>query len=246
MDQLKGKVAWVTGAGSGIGEAASLALTAQRALIVLTGRRAEPLEAVARRIVDAGGRADVQAGDMMDSARVSAIAAHIERSHGRIDILINNAGLNIVKRSWAELTPEGVDDVVRANLSGAFYASLAVLPAMRRQQDGLLIHTSSWAGRFHSKVSGTVYSAAKHGVVAMSYGINLEEFRHGIRSTVICPAEVATPILDKRPVPVTAEERARLLQPEDLASSIMHVVLAPKHVCINEIVLSPTWNRSLA
>ena len=79
-----------------------------------------------------------------------------------------------------------------------------------------------------------------------NYGINLEEFRHGIRSTVICPAEVATPILDKRPVPVTAEERARLLQPEDLASSIMHVVLAPKHVCINEIVLSPTWNRSLA
>ncbi len=246
MDQLKGKVAWVTGAGSGIGEAATLALAAQGALVVLTGRRAEPLEAVARRIVDAGGRADVQAGDMMDSARVSAIAAHIERSHGRIDILINNAGLNIVKRSWAELTPEGVDDVVRANLSGAFYASLAVLPAMRRQQDGLLIHTSSWAGRFHSKVSGSVYAAAKHGVVAMSYSINLEEFRNGIRSTVICPAEVATPILDKRPVPVTAEERARLLQPEDLASSILHVALAPKHVCINEIVLSPTWNRSLA
>ena len=155
---------------------------------MLTGRGAEPLESVARRISASGGRAEVQTGDMMDSARVYAIAAHIERAHGRIDILINNAGLNIQKRSWAELTPEGVDEIVRANLSGAFYASLAVLPAMRRQKDGLLIHTSSWAGRFHSKVSGTVYSAAKHGVVAMSYGINLEEFRHGIQPTISVPA----------------------------------------------------------
>ncbi len=245
MDKLKSKVAWVTGAGTGIGEAAALALAAQGASVVLTGRRAEPLEKVARRITEAGGQAEVQTGDMMDSARVSAIAAHIEKSQGRLDILINNAGLNIQKRSWAELTPAGIDEVVRANLSGAFYAALAVLPMMRKQQDGLLIHTSSWAGRFHSKVSGSVYAAAKHGVVALSYSINLEEFRNGIRSTVICPAEVATPILDKRPVPVSAEDRARLLQPEDLASSIMHVVLAPKHVCINEIVLSPTWNRSL-
>lgn len=244
MKRLEGKVAWVTGAGSGIGEAAAIALAAEGASVVLTGRRSEPLQAVAQRITQSGGRAAVQAGDMMDAARVSAIAAQILDSQQRIDILVNNAGLNITARSWAELTPANIDQVVGANLSGAFYAVVAVLPAMRKQQDGLLIHTASWAGRFVSKVSGSAYTAAKHGVVAMSYTINQEEFRNGIRSTVICPAEVATPIMDKRPVPVSAEDRARMLQPADLASSILHVALAPKSVCINEIVLSPTWNRS--
>lgn len=244
MQALAGKVAWVTGAGSGIGEAAAIALAAEGASVVLTGRRVEPLRQVAARIVQAGGQADVQAGDMTDAARVSAIAAQVLADRGRIDILVNNAGLNIVPRSWQELTADGIDQVVGANLSSAFYAVIAVLPAMRRQQDGVLIHTSSWAGRFVSRVAGSTYMAAKHGVVAMSYGINQEEFRNGIRSTVLCPAEVATPILDKRPVPVSAEERARLLQPEDLARTIVHVATAPRHVCINEIVLSPTWNRS--
>lgn len=244
MTILAGRVAWVTGAGSGIGEAAALALASTGATVVLTGRRVDALEQVARRIREGGGRADVQPGDMTDAARVAAIAEDFIARHGRIDILINNAGLNVERRSWKDLSSAAVDEVVRGNLSSAFHAVIAVLPAMRRQQDGVLIHTSSWAGRFISKVSGSAYMAAKHGVVAMSHGINQEEFRNGIRSTVICPAEVATPILDKRPVPVTAEERARLLQPEDLARTILHVAAAPAHVCINEIVLSPTWNRS--
>ena len=244
MQALKGKVAWVTGAGSGIGEAAAIGLAREGAAVVLTGRRSEPLEQVAMKIRQTGGKADVQAGDMSNSQRVFAIAADIVKQHGRIDILVNNAGLNVLQRSWQELTDSSVDQVLGANLSSAFYAVIAVLPTMRQQKDGLLIHTSSWAGRFVSKLSGSSYAAAKHGVVAMSYSINQEEFRNGIRSTVICPAEVATPILDKRPVPVSAEDRGRMLQPEDLASSILHVALAPKHVCINEIVLSPTWNRS--
>ena len=106
-----------------------------------------------------------------------------------------------------------------------------------------MIHISSWAGRFVSRLTGPAYSAAKHGLVAMSYAINQEEFRNGIRSTVICPGEVATPILDERPAPVSAEDRALMLRPEDLAHTIMHVATAPQHVCINEIVISPTWNR---
>jgi NADP-dependent 3-hydroxy acid dehydrogenase YdfG len=186
----------------------------------------------------------VQAGDVTSAGRVREIASHVLERQGRIDILVNNAGLNVQQRSWQELTTAGVDQVIGGNLLGPYYAVIAVLPAMRAQQDGLLIHTSSWAGRFVSKVAGSAYSAAKHGVVAMSYSINQEEFRNGIRSTVICPAEVATPIMDKRPVPVSAEDRARMLQPDDLAASILHVALAPRHVCINEIVLSPTWNRS--
>jgi NADP-dependent 3-hydroxy acid dehydrogenase YdfG len=117
---------------------------------------------------------------------------------------------------------------------------------MRRQGGGVLIHTASWAGRYPSPVSGAAYSAAKHGMIAMSHLLNAEECIHGIRSTALCPAEVATPILDKRPVPIPAAERARMLQPSDLADLIVHIATLPPHVCINEVVISPTWNRMFA
>jgi NADP-dependent 3-hydroxy acid dehydrogenase YdfG len=117
---------------------------------------------------------------------------------------------------------------------------------MRPQQDGLLIHTASWAGRFAGTVSGPAYVAAKHGVVAMSYTINMEEFQHGIRSTVLCPAEVATPILDLRPVAVPAEDRARMIQPEHMADLIVYIAKQPPSICVNEVVISPTWNRGYA
>ena len=244
QQSLVGKVVWITGAGSGIGEACALAFGQAGAKVILTGRRAQALDAVAQRIHAQGGHAMVLAGDMTDREAVMAIAAAIDSSYKALHILINNAGLNVLERNWSVLTADRANDVIEANLSSAFYGVIAALPIMRRQGDGLLIHTSSWAGRFVSKVSGPAYAAAKHGVVAMSYAINQEEFRHGIRSTVICPAEVATPILDKRPVPVSAEDRAKMLQSEDLARSVLHVASAPKHVCINEIVISPTWNRS--
>jgi NADP-dependent 3-hydroxy acid dehydrogenase YdfG len=244
VKQLEGKLAWVTGAGSGIGAAVALALAEGGARVVLTGRRVGPLEAVASQIRRAAGHAEVMAGDMMDRQRVIAIAAEIDRTHQRLDILVNNAGFNILARDWKDLTTDNASHVIDGNLASAFYAAIAVLPIMRRQQDGLLIHTSSWAGRFVSRLTGPAYSAAKHGVVAMSYAINQEEFRNGIRSTVICPGDVATPILDKRPVPVNSEDRARMLQSEDIARTVMHVATAPRHVCVNEIVISPTWNRS--
>ncbi len=114
---------------------------------------------------------------------------------------------------------------------------------MRAQQDGLIIHTASWAGRFVSVLSGPGYSAAKHALVAASHSINMEECSNGIRSCVICPGEVATPILEHRPVPVSAEERARMLQPEDLGDLVLFVATRPKHVCLNEVLISPTWNR---
>ncbi len=242
---LAGKVAWITGAGSGIGAGVARKLASLGATVVLTGRRADALEKVADSITAAGGEAWVQAGDLAIAATSKTIVAAIDKKYGRLDILVNNAGLNIPKRSWADLAADGIDTVLGVNLSGAFYCSIAVLPIMRRQKDGVLIHTSSWAGRFVSSLSGPVYTASKHAVVAMSHSINLEEFVHGIRSTVINPAEVATEILDKRPIPVPQEERARLLQPEDLAESIAHVALAPAHVCIDEILLSPTYKRML-
>ncbi|WP_288584935.1 SDR family NAD(P)-dependent oxidoreductase [uncultured Methylobacterium sp.] len=240
---LAGKIAWVTGAGSGIGEAAALALAGAGARVVLTGRRREPLQDLAARIAAAGGAAEFEVGDVTDAARVGAIVARIGERFGRLDVLVSNAGSNVRERRWDALSPQGAQEVIAANLSSAFYASLAVLPLMRAQGDGVLIHTASWAGRFVSPVSGPAYTAAKHAVVAMSHSINMEECVNGIRSTVLCPAEVATPILDKRPVPVTPEDRARMLQPDDMAALILFVATRPRHVCLNEVVISPTWNR---
>ena len=246
MADLSGKVAWVTGAGTGIGEAAALALAREGAAVALTGRRREPLQAVADRIGKAGGKALVAPGDLGEQEAAHGVAATITREFGRLDILVNNAGANVLERSWAKLTPDRVKTVLDANLNSAFYCSVAALAIMRPQKDGLLIHTASWAGRFVSIVPGPAYVAAKHAVVAMSYSINMEEFQHGIRSTVLCPNEVATPILDLRPTPVSAEDRARMIQPEHMADLILYIAKQPASICLNEIVISPTWNRGYA
>jgi len=243
MPSLKGKVAWVTGAGSGIGAAAAVALAKEGAVVVLTGRRPEPLERVAAEIKKAGGAAHVQAGDLMKASTAERVSAFIKERLGRLDILVNNAGLNVLERSWRQLTPGAIDELVAGNLNSAFYCVTAALPMMRAQQDGILIHTASMAGRTVSPLSGPGYTAAKHGVVAMSHSINMEECVNGIRSCVVCPGEVATPILDKRPVPVSAEDRAKMVQPEDCGDLIRYIACLPKHVCINEVMITPTWNR---
>lgn len=243
MRELKNAIAWVTGAGSGIGEAAAIALAKAGAMVVLTGRREEPLAHVAATIKKAGGAAIVEPGDLMQAATAQRIAGRIQSQFGRLEILVNNAGLNIEDRRWSVLDPAGIDEVMQANLSSAFYCAAAALPIMRAAKDGVLIHTASWAGRFVGLMAGPAYTAAKHGVVAMSHSINQEECVNGIRSCVLCPAEVATPILDKRPVPVSQADRDRMLQPEDLGNLILYVARQPAHVCINEVVISPTWNR---
>ncbi len=246
MADLAGKVAWVTGAGSGIGEAAALALAHEGVVVALSGRRREPLETVAEKIAKSGGKTLVAPGDLGEQATASRIADQVIKQFGRLDILVNNAGTNITERSWAKLTPERIKFMIDANLNSALYCAAAALNVMRPQKNGLLIHTASWAGRFVGLVSGATYSAAKHGVVAMSYSINMEEFQNGIRSTVLCPAEVATPILNLRPKPVSAEERARMIQPEHMADLIVYVAKLPPTLCMNEVVISPTWNRGYA
>jgi NADP-dependent 3-hydroxy acid dehydrogenase YdfG len=244
VENLKGKVAWVTGAGSGIGEAAAIALAREGATVLLTGRRKEPLEAVAKRIdAERGGKAVVRPADVGKAAAVQKIAAGIRAEQGRLDILVNNAGLNVPDRSWQRVSAEGIAAVIDANLTGAFYVVHAALPLMRAQKDGVMIHTASWAGRHIGPISGPAYTAAKHGMVAMSHTLNLEEGQNGIRSCVLCPGEVATPILLNRPVPETAETMARMIQPEDMGRLVAFIATQPKHVCINEVLITPTHNR---
>jgi NADP-dependent 3-hydroxy acid dehydrogenase YdfG len=243
MQDIRGKIAWVTGAGTGIGEAGAMALAKEGAIVILTGRRKEPLETVAAKIVAAGGRAEVQPADLTKAAQVEKVAAAIRQAHGRLDIVVNNAGVNIADRTWARLTPEGIETLANGNLLSALLVARASLAIMRGQKDGILIHTSSMAGRFISPVSGPIYTAAKHGVVAMSHTINLEECINGIRSCVICPGEVATPILALRDPPELPETMARMVQPEDVGAVIAFVARQPAHVCLNEVLITPTHNR---
>ena len=240
MSALAGKIVWVTGAGSGIGAATAEALAAQGATVVLSGRRVDALERVAKRI---GANAHVHKADVTIAAQVNQVAEAIRAQFGRLDILVANAGANIPDRDWGRLTPEGSDTVIHANLSSAFYSIEAVLPMMQAQKDGVIIVTASMAGRTISRLSGPAYTAAKHGVVAMCHTVNMQECVNGIRCTAVLPGEVATEILDKRPVPVSAEDRAKMVQSADVADLIRYIATLPKHVVINEVMICPTWNR---
>jgi NAD(P)-dependent dehydrogenase (short-subunit alcohol dehydrogenase family) len=243
MNALAGKVAWITGAGTGIGLAAAQSLAAGGATVVLSGRRGAVLEQEAEGIRAKGGRAQAETLDVADAAAVRRVADAILARHGRIDILVNSAGLNTTKRRWDDQSPEGWREVVGINLDGSFYTTQAVLPAMRARHDGLVVNVSSWAGVFHPKLTGAAYNASKHAVTAMTETINMEEGVHGIRACAVCPGEVATPILDRRPVPPSAEDRARMLQAEDLGGIVRFLAELPKHVCVNQLIVSPTWNR---
>ncbi len=243
MSSLEGKVAWVTGAGSGIGRAGALALAGAGAHVVLSGRRREALAETGALIAEAGGNAGIEPVDVTDAKAVRAVAGGIEEAHGRLDVLVNSAGVNLVQRHWSQVTPESWDTIVETNLSGASYCIAAVLPMMRARKDGLVINVSSWAGRFDTYLTGPAYNASKHGLVALNASLNIEECVNGVRACVICPGEVATPILAHRPVPPSADDIARMLKPEDLGRTILFVAELPPHVCLNEILISPTWNR---
>lgn len=243
MASLKGKVAWITGAGTGIGLAAARALSEAGAVVVMSGRRKEVLAPEAEKLRIKGASADVEVLDVSDAKAVRKVADGILSRHGHVDILVNSAGLNNPNRYWKNQTVDGWRDVVGINLDGSFYTIQAVLPAMRARKDGVIINVSSWAGVFHPKLTGAAYNASKHAVTAMTETINMEECTNGIRACAICPAEVATPIMDRRPVPPSAEDRARMLQAEDLGNTIRFVAEMPAHACINQLIISPTWNR---
>ena len=239
---LDGKVAWITGGGSGIGLAGGIELARAGAHVVISGRSRETLS-VSEKQLKAAGSCESIALDVAEKEEVSRAAQAILKRHGRIDILINSAGLNNPKRNFRNVSLDTWDQIVAVNLSGMFYCCHAVLPGMRERKEGLVINISSWAGRYASTLTGPGYNATKHAVVALTESINMEECANGIRATSILPGEVATPILEKRPVPPTPEVRARMLQAEDLGATILYVATLPPRACVNELIISPTWNR---
>jgi NADP-dependent 3-hydroxy acid dehydrogenase YdfG len=239
---LAGQTAWITGAGTGIGRAVAAAFAQAGARVALTGRREALLHETAAMI----GGGEVIAADLTDEAQVARAAARIAETLGGPDILVNNAGTNTPRRYMHQLDASTIRALVDANLTAPFLASTAVLPAMRARGGGLLIQIASMAGKSVSFLSGPGYTAAKHGFVALSQAINQENGIHGIRSSCICPGEVATDILKNRPEPVPPEELARMLQAEDIARIALFLATTPPHVAITEVLVQPSWMRLLA
>lgn len=240
LQDLTGQVAWITGAGSGIGEGAARSLAAAGMRVVLSGRRQDLLDNLA---ADIGPAASVAVLDVADKDAVAATAAGIIKGFGQLDVLVASAGINVKDRNWHNVSTDDWDRVVRIDLDGAFYCCNAVLPQMRAQGGGLILNISSWAGKYVNVLTGPAYTAAKHAMNAMNESINMEAGIHGVRACAICPGEVATPILDNRPVPVSAEDRAKMVQADDCGEIVRFLASLPAHVCINELTVSPTWNR---
>lgn len=244
MQDLTGKLAWVTGAGTGIGAAGAEKLAGAGCKVILSGRRREPLEETAARIRNAGGEVvDIVTLDVSDRDAVAEVGEKIIAEHGAVDILVNNAGINVPKRHWRDVSQDDWDAMMKINVNGVFYCTQAVLPAMRAQKSGTIINISSWAGVRVSYLTGPGYTAAKHAVSAMTENLNMEECVNGIRATAICPGEVSTPIMDKRPVPMSAEDRARMTQPDEMGETILFCAALPQRTVINELVIGPVWNR---
>ncbi|MCF2521404.1 SDR family oxidoreductase [Bradyrhizobium sp. G127] len=244
MSNNKNRVAWITGGGSGIGLAGAQALAKEGWTVVISGRRKDVLDEAVAGIAKDGGQAEAMVLDVSSAADAEKVAKAIVAKHGRIDLLVNSAGVNVPKRSWEDITTEGWDKLVDINLNGVMYCMRAVLPTMRAQKDGVIINVASWAGRHVSKMTGPAYTTTKHAVLALTHSFNMDEYKNGLRATCLSPGEVATPILKLRPVVPSDEEMAKMLQPEDLGRTIAFVASMPPRACINEILIAPTWNRS--
>jgi NAD(P)-dependent dehydrogenase (short-subunit alcohol dehydrogenase family) len=237
------RVAWITGGGTGIGLATAVQLAGLGWHLVLSGRRKPELDAACRAVSEAGGSAEALALDVSDASAVAAAAEGILARHGGIDALVCSAGTNVPNRHWDALTAESFARVNAINLNGVAFCVAAVLPAMRKAGAGSIAVVSSWAGWRYLPFTGPAYAATKQALSPLVESINDQEGANGIRATHVCPGEVATPILRSRPVPPPEADIARMLRPEDVAQAIVYALGAPAHVCLNEIVISPTWNR---
>mgnify|MGYP001060665821 CR=1 FL=1 len=236
--QLSGRVALITGGGTGIGAGIARAFAEAGAQVIIVGRRLEPLQETVAQI--GSERVRPLALDVSDRAAVQQHIAALLQEYGKIDIVVNNAGINIPKRRMAELDAEDWDAVLEVNATGPFNVIHAVLPSMRERRDGLFITISSIAGYRPSVLGGAAYSASKSAVMALTQVLALEEAENGIRATNIYPGEVATPLLDKRAVPVTPEQRAKMLQPEDVAAAALFVACLPPRAAVPELMITPS------
>lgn len=238
MSRLSGKTVLVTGGGSGIGLATARLLLHEGARVAISGRNEEKLRRAAEEL-NAGERLLYHAADVADMKQVETLVQETTRQLGPIVILVNNAGLNIKERTFRDLTPENWHLLLGANLHGAFYCMRAVLPQMRQRRDGLIININSISGKRSNPLGGLGYNAAKFGLRGLAMGLAAEEKDNGIRVSNIYPGEVNTPILEARPTPVSEERRRTMLQPEDVAATVLLIATLPPRASIPELVITP-------
>jgi NAD(P)-dependent dehydrogenase (short-subunit alcohol dehydrogenase family) len=237
--KLAGKTALITGGGSGIGAGIALALAGEGCRVAIAGRQVEKLREVAGRFKGKPA-IEVFECDVAKRESVNQMFSRVAEAVGPVHILVNGAGVNIKTRSMAEMTPEQWDQVMAINATGAYNCIRAVLPQMRERRDGLVINISSTSGKRAWKLGGVAYSASKFAMTALSTAVANEVGAEGIRVTAICPGEVDTPILAHRPNPVTAEHRARMLQPEDIAAAVLMIANLPPRAHVAEMIIKPT------
>ena len=242
---LEGRVALVTGASSGIGVAVAEALAGAGASVLMAARREERLREIVARIEASGGVARFRTTDVSRREDVESLAREARERWGRIDVLVNNAGVMPLS-PVASLRVDDWERMVDVNVKGVLYGIAAVLPAMLDQGGGHIVNVGSVAGR-RPFPGGTVYAATKFAVRALSAGIQLElSAERGIRITDIQPGVVATELMDHIPSEEirdrfdgTWDDRRRL-RPEDVARAVLFAVTAPEHVNVNEILIRPT------
>ena len=235
---LEGKAIVIAGAGSGMGRATAVAAANAGARLVLISQ-SQAAEEVASSIRDSGGEATAITADMTDLESAKSAIAQAHESLGRIDALVNTVGKNIKQRTLSELTADSWSDMVAVNLTAAFNATQSVVPIMREQGDGLIIHVSSSAAK-KPDASGVSYQATKAAVVGLAHGTMEEERKHGIRTSVIFPGLTDTPLVLNRPTPTPPEVLAQALQPEDVAAAVLFILNLPARAVVPELVLYPS------
>ncbi len=245
METLRGKVALVTGAGTGIGRATALAFAAAGATVIVNGRRPEPLDAVVADITTAGGTAWAATADLTTGPEAERLAALCLDRSGRVDILVNNAGFSSKVRSARYLDANEWTSVWQVNVLGVAMLTKALLPSMIEAGEGTVITVSSVGGLRPSVMAGAAYCSAKAAVAAYMTELSSEVRNFGVRCTTVFPGEVDTPILDNRALRPGDAERSRMVLPDDVAAAILMVASLPARASIEELVITPTFQRDL-
>lgn len=236
---LSGKTALITGGGTGIGWGIARALAEAGAEVAICGRREEKLREQAASFASEPP-IRFQAADVADRDAATGLVAWAIQEFGRIDILVNSAGINIPNRTMLEMRPEQWDQVLQVNATGAYNCIHAALPGMLEQADGLIVNVSSVAGKRALELGGVAYCASKFALTALGTSLSLELRDQGIRVTNVYPGEVETPLLDQRPAPVSAERRAKMVQPEDIGALVVAIAQLPPRAHVPELVIKPT------
>lgn len=238
---IRDRVTWVTGAGSGMGQASAVHAGASGRRVALTGRRTDALAETASRITDAGGQEPlVLPLDVTDAEALAAAHARIAAELGHVDELVLAAGLNAPKRTWADQSMADFVQIVETNLVSVARTIDNVLPGMRETGHGTIVVVSSISAWRLSPGAGVAYTASKRGLKALTETINGQEGSHGIRATLLLPGDVDSEFLRLRPAQPDDATRARMLTPDDIARTVQFVLDSPPQLTIDEMVVSPT------